>query len=137
MPIAMQPVPSADFLARRANLRETALERGPRSDALELPPGDLLLRVDRFALTANNITYAVFGDAMAYWSFFPSHDGWGRVPVWGFADVERSARAGLEPGERIYGYLPMSTHLRVRPERVTPRGFVDAAAHRAKLPPVY
>jgi uncharacterized protein DUF2855 len=137
MPIAMPPVPSADFLARRASLRETTLERGPRSDALPLAPGDLLLRVDRFALTANNITYAVFGDAMAYWSFFPSHGEWGRVPVWGFADVERSAHAGFESGERIYGYLPMSTHLLVRPDRVTPRGFVDGAAHRAKLPPVY
>src|SRR5262245_24819840 len=137
MPPEIRPVPSADFLVRRADLRETTLERGPRSDALPLAEGELLLRVDRFALTANNITYAVFGDAMAYWSFFPSRDGWGRVPVWGFADVERSAHPGLEPGERIYGYLPMSTHLRVRPDRLTPRGFVDGAAHRAKLPPVY
>jgi|SRR5262245_1899008 len=137
MPIAMQPVQSADFLARRADLRETAVERGPRSDALELAAGELLLRVDRFAFTANNVTYAVFGDAMSYWTFFPSHGGWGRVPVWGFADLERSACPGLEPGERIYGYLPMSTHLRVRPDRVTAKGFVDASAHRAKLPPVY
>jgi hypothetical protein len=137
MPTAIRPVPSADFLVRRAELRETTLERGPRSDALALAPGELLLRVDRFALTANNVTYAVFGDAMAYWSFFPSHSGWGRVPVWGFADVERSAHPGLEPGERIYGYLPMSTHLVVRPERVTPRGFVDGTSHRAALPPVY
>ena len=137
MSTEIRPVPSADFLVRRADLRETALVRGPRSDALELAAGELLLRVDRFALTANNVTYAVFGDAMAYWSFFPSHGGWGRVPVWGFADVERSAHPGLEPGERIYGYLPMSTHLVVRPERVTPRGFVDGADHRAKLPPVY
>jgi hypothetical protein len=137
MPVALPPAPSADLLVRRGSLGETATLRGPRSDALELAAGELLLRVDRFALTANNITYGVFGDAMAYWSFFPSQEGWGRVPVWGFADVERSAHADFAPGERIYGYLPMSTHLRVQPDRVSPTSFVDGVAHRAKLSPVY
>jgi hypothetical protein len=27
------------------------------------------LSVDRFAVTANNITYAVFGDLLSYWNF--------------------------------------------------------------------
>ena len=32
---------------------------------------------------------------MNYWRFFPaSEDGWGRVPVWGFADVVASRRRG-------------------------------------------
>lgn len=110
-------------------------------DVDEVPtasPGEVLLRIDRFALTSNNVTYAAFGDAMGYWGFFPAaDDGWGRVPVWGFADVEASTVEGIAEGERVYGYLPMSDHLVVTPDRITDDGFVDAVAHRAALPPVY
>lgn len=101
-------------------------------------PDQLLLRVGRFALTSNNVTYAAFGDAMRYWDFFPAaDDGWGRVPVWGFADVESSNVDVIEVGERVYGYFPMGSHLVVTPDRVSSKGFVDASDHRAALPPVY
>lgn len=100
--------------------------------------GQALLRISRFAVTANNVTYAVFGDAMAYWQFFPAADeGWGRVPVWGYADVEASRAPGLAEGERVYGYLPMATHLVVTPGEVQAGSFVDASSHRAPLPPIY
>jgi NADPH:quinone reductase-like Zn-dependent oxidoreductase len=102
-----------------------------------LEDGQARLRVDQFALTANNVTYAVFGDAMAYWQFFPADEGWGRVPVWGFADVEESQVDGLRVGDRVYGYLPMASHLVVTPSRISESGFVDDAPHRAALPPVY
>lgn len=119
---------------RRDDLRATqVVDAAPAIDE-----GGALLRVDRFALTANNVTYAAFGEAMQYWSFFPaSQDGWGRVPVWGFAEVEHSDVAGLSVGQRVYGYFPMGSHLAVSPERVTASGFVDAAPHRVALPPVY
>jgi hypothetical protein len=103
----------------------------------EIGDGEARLRIDQFALTANNVTYAVFGDAMSYWQFFPAGEGWGRVPVWGFADVEASRADGLREGERIYGYFPMASHLVVTPSRVDGGGFVDAAPHRVALPPVY
>src|SRR4051812_9316729 len=74
---------------------------------------------------------------MGYWSFFPASEGWGRVPVWGFADVEASRAPGIEVGERIYGYLPMGSHLVVAPENISANGFVDGAGHRGALPPVY
>lgn len=107
----------------------------------EPAPGEALLRVDAFALTANNITYAVAGDSIGYWKFFPAQgapeDGWGRIPVWGFADVVRSNADGVAKGERYYGYFPMAGYLTVQPQRVSERGFSDGAAHRAELPPVY
>lgn len=106
-----------------------------------LEPGQALLRVDSFGLTANNVTYAVFGDAMSYWKFFPAgaaaDEGWGRVPVWGFAEVEASEAEGVGPGTRVYGYLPPSSHLVVTPSRAGGSGFVDATEHRAALPPAY
>ena len=53
---------------KRDDLRTT---RWVDDDTSELADGEARLRVDLFALTANNVTYAVFGDAMRYWSFFP------------------------------------------------------------------
>ena len=51
--------------------------------------GEALLRVESFGLTSNNITYAVFGEAMNYWDFFPaSGPEWGKLNVWGYARVE-------------------------------------------------
>lgn len=119
---------------RRDNLRATrVVESVPEAN-----PGSALLRIDRFALTANNVTYAAFGASMRYWDFFPtSEESWGRVPVWGFAEVQQSDVPGLVEGRRVYGFFPMGSHLVVTPERVTPNGFVDAGAHRAALPPVY
>jgi hypothetical protein len=74
---------------------------------------------------------------MSYWAFFPAEEGWGRMPVWGFAEVAASEHPDVETGRRIYGYFPASTHLVVRPERVREEGFVDATPHRAELPPLY
>ena len=33
--------------------------------------GEILAEIERFALTANNISYAVVGDKLGYWKFFP------------------------------------------------------------------
>ncbi len=123
-----------DFLVKRDDLRECRIAE---SDEPEIDYGQALLRVDTFGLTANNVTYAVFGEAMSYWDFFPAADGWGRVPMWGFAEVERSQAEGVEPGTRLYGYLPPSSHLVVTPARAAAGGFVDGSPHRAALPSAY
>jgi hypothetical protein len=99
--------------------------------------GEVLLHIDRFALTANNVTYAAHGVDMAYWGFFPADPGFGIVPVWGFATVVESQAEGIAAGARFYGYWPMASHALLLPAKVTPRGFTDAAAHRLRLPPVY
>ena len=73
------------------------------------------------------VTYAAFGETMNYWGFFPADDpDWGRIPVWGFANVVESRCDGINPGERVYGYWPISTHAVLQPERVNSSGFVDA-----------
>jgi hypothetical protein len=82
-------------------------------------------------------TATVMGEAMSYWDFFPAPAGWGRVPMWGFAEVERSEVEGVEVGTRIYGYLPPSSHLVVTPAEADERGFVDGSPHRAALPSAY
>lgn len=103
-----------------------------------LQDGEVRLLIDAFALTANNITYAAFGEAMNYWKFFPAEEaGWGRIPVWGFATVNESLHEDIDPGERFYGYFPMGTELIVRPDDVREGGFLDASAHRNGLPVFY
>ncbi|MDP2262206.1 MAG: DUF2855 family protein [Hydrogenophaga sp.] len=107
-----------------------------------LADGEARLRIDRFAYTSNNITYAAFGDAMHYWDFFPvapQPDGaaWGCIPVWGFAEVVESRAPGVDVGERVYGYFPMASHVVLQPTRVAAHGWADGAAHRAALHPVY
>jgi NADPH:quinone reductase-like Zn-dependent oxidoreductase len=123
-----------DFLLAKDDLHRCRFADDPAPEPGE---GQALLRVDAFGLTSNNITYAMFGEAMSYWAFFPAAEGWGRVPVWGFAEVLDSAIAELEPGTRLYGYLPPSSELLVTPSRVDARGFTDATAHRAQLPGAY
>jgi hypothetical protein len=127
-------VPMADFLVKRDDLRECRIAE---STAPQIEAGQALLRVDSFGLTANNVTYAVMGEAMSYWDFFPAQDGWGRVPMWGFAEVERSEAGGVEEGVRVFGYLPPSSHLAVVPADAGESGFVDASSHRAQLPSAY
>jgi hypothetical protein len=125
----------SDFLVKRDDLRECRVADSPPP---EIGPGQALLRVDSFGLTSNNVTYAVFGEAMHYWDFFPTEeDGWGRVPMWGFAEVERSEAEGVEQGTRLFGYLPPSSYLAVTPADASEAGFVDAAPHRAALPSAY
>ncbi len=123
-----------DFLVKRDDLRQTRIAEG---EPPEIESGQALLRVDSFGLTANNITYAVMGDAMSYWDFFPAEEGWGRVPMWGFAEVQGSEAEGVEAGTRLYGYLPPSSHLVVEPAAADGRGFADGSAHRKPLPSAY
>jgi hypothetical protein len=123
------------FLVNRSDLSQARIENFDAS--APLAAGEVRMRIGHFAFTANNITYAVFGEAMHYWRFFPAAEGWGCIPVWGFAEVESSACDGITPGERVYGYWPMATHAVVQPASVGALGFVDASAHRADLPAIY
>lgn len=123
-----------DLLVSRQDLRECRVAETPRP-ALE--PGQALLRVDSFGMTANNVTYAVWGDAMSYWRFFPAPEGWGRLPVWGFAGVVESEAEVLRPGGRVFGFLPASHHLVVQPEGVSAAAFLNAAPHLRDLSSAY
>jgi Protein of unknown function (DUF2855) len=112
-----------------SEVRETA--------APQIGSGEILLTVEQFAVTANNVTYAAMGDGMKYWDFFPAPDGFGIVPVWGHAYVAASNVEGFTVGERVYGYLPMASHLVVTPTAVKPGSFADASPHRQHLAGVY
>lgn len=123
------------LLVKQDRLAESRLVRSPDAP---LAPNEVRVRIESFALTANNITYAVYGDSMSYWRFFPSGEqGWGIVPVWGFGTVVQSLHPGVAVGERLYGYWPMSDSTVLQPVALASGRFNDGAAHRAELPPIY
>ncbi len=126
---------TSSFLVSKSDINRHTLKTSDTAHLLL--DGQALLKVDHFSFTANNVTYAAFGDAMKYWDFFPSEDGWGIVPVWGFADVVESRAEGVSIGDRFYGYFPMATHLTVTPAKVSEGGFFDGADHRQHLSPIY
>jgi len=125
-----------DFEVRR---RELGITRFVDPPPFALGHGQVVLRVDSFGLTTNNITYGVAGEMLKYWDFFPPQpgDGWGRIPAFGFAEVVASRHQSVAEGTRVFGYLPMSNFLTVDPGRVDGRGFFDGAHHRQAMASAY
>lgn len=128
---------SYDFAVSRDDLRASTVVPLPAPEDVELADGQVLLRVDNFSITANNVTYAAMGEAMRYWEFFPAAEGLGRIPAWGYCEIMRSDVEGMPVGARIYGYMPMSSYFVVEPTDISETGFVDGASHRAELPAIY
>lgn len=118
----------------RKDIRTTELVDVPQAP---LAPGAARLKLDLFALTSNNVTYAAMGEGMlGYWDFFPAPEGFGKVPVWGFGTVTDSNAPDIAVGSRFYGYYPLAETLDVMP-RKTATGFVDTASHRAPKAALY
>src|SRR5450755_4241935 len=123
------------FAVDRADLRRT---RWLESAATPVEPGAARLRIERFALTSNNVTYGAFGEAMHYWDFYPTGDpATGCIPVWGFATVSESRCAGVDAGGRFYGHFSMADDVVLQPARIDSSGFFDAAPRRRELASVY
>jgi hypothetical protein len=105
----------------------------------ELADGQIRLRIDSFAVTANNISYAGAGDLLGYWDFFPADDDptvWGRVPAMGWAEIVESRVDGLDVGTRYYGWFPMASSV-VFTATPTRDGFRDDGPHRQAHAPIY
>ena len=128
---------SADFVVARDDLQRCKTIETQLPEPAALPEEALLVKVTRFAFTANNITYAVMGDTLKYWTLFPAPDGFGNVPVWGLGEVIASRHPGIAVGETLFGYFPMATHLVIEAADVSKRGLRDGAAHRQGVSPVY
>ncbi|MEE8166005.1 MAG: DUF2855 family protein [Myxococcota bacterium] len=128
---ANQPI---DFQVNRDDFRECRFVPGARVGGLA--SGQVLFKVDRFALTANNISYAAAGDRLNYWGFFPGPDRWGRIPAMGFGEVIDSKNLDVTVGACCFGFFPMSRHL-IIDAQANSTGMVDTVPHRAEHAPVY
>jgi hypothetical protein len=120
---------------RRGSIGDAEVHEEPQTALTE---GQIRLRVDRFAVTANNVSYAGTGDLLGYWDFFPSSDAstWGRVPAVGYAEIIQSRNPELPVGGRYHGWFPMAETVDFA-ATATPEGFRDDGAHRQMHAPIY
>jgi hypothetical protein len=125
---------TTDFLIDLADVNRTKIGSSRCSTGKD----DVLVKVEQFAFTANNMTYALIGASTGwYWDFFPAPRGWGRIPVWGFGKVVASEVGDVEIGENLFGYFPMSTHVVLKPGKIRTDSLHDTSEHRAHLSPAY
>lgn len=131
-------VTNNEMWVNRENYRETKVV------ATDLPPltdGEVLVAIDKFGLTANNVSYAVSGDIIGYWGYYPvtnnTEENWGKVPVWGCATVIESNSDDIATGERLWGFFPMASHVTLKPGKITTDQFMDITDHRKDLPALY
>ena len=108
------------------------------SNAVSIHDGEIAVRIESYAFTANNVTYGVAGDTIGYWKFFPAENNaenkWGCIPMWGFAEITHSKLEGLSLGERLFGYFPAADSLILSPIKISDQSFSDGKEHRKELP---
>ena len=125
---------STELWVNREDLRITRQVISKIPDIVE---GQVLVSIDKFGLTANNVSYAVAGDSIGYWGYYPAEDGWGKIPVWGCASVIESSCAEVPVGDRLWGFFPMASHVVLQPGYVHTDYFMDLTDHRQGLPALY
>ncbi|KAJ3337510.1 Acyl-CoA wax alcohol acyltransferase 2 [Gonapodya sp. JEL0774] len=89
--ISEMTVKSVQFIFKQADPREFEVrttQLGP------LKQGEILVRIDKFGVTSNNVSYLATGRSLRYFDFFPvegdKQKALGKMPVWGFATVTHS-----------------------------------------------
>jgi len=123
------------FEVDRQDFRQTRI--ADATPSTPLAAGQIRLAVERFAFTSNNITYAVAGDMLDYWGFFPADQPWGRIPAIGLASVVESANPDIEVGGRYFGFYPMGTELVIDAQSRRNASFRDVGPHRANHAATY
>ncbi len=123
-----------EIQVRRDNILDT---RELEISRPALATGEVRVAIDKFALTANNVTYAVAGDMIGYWNFYPREEGWGIVPVWGIGEVVESTLPDVAVGERLYGFYPMASEVVLSFDDAQAATLMESSEHRQALPGTY
>ena len=130
---------SHDFIFNPDDFRDAKFVSGARYDADTLADGEVIIEIDRLALTANTVSYGVAGKSglIRYLESFPAPQGYARMPFWGFGNIIASAHPELSVGERLYGFYPPSTYLLTKMDKVTPTACRDVTPCRGSIPAFY
>jgi hypothetical protein len=94
-----------------------------------LNENQILLKIDKFGFTSNNITYIGLGNSFHYFDFFSFDATHSSVPVWGIATVVDSKSPKIVTGERIYGYFPMANYCVLEPIQIRLSHFYVSRPH--------
>eukprot|EP00747_Dinoflagellata_sp_TGD_P181138 gnl/TRDRNA2_/TRDRNA2_34703_c0_seq1.p1 gnl/TRDRNA2_/TRDRNA2_34703_c0~~gnl/TRDRNA2_/TRDRNA2_34703_c0_seq1.p1 ORF type:complete len:403 (-),score=73.69 gnl/TRDRNA2_/TRDRNA2_34703_c0_seq1:50-1111(-) len=108
---------------------------------MPLGEGQVLVRVEKFVLTANTITYALAGRMPPLSTFLnfpvpediPNAERYARCPCWGTGTIVTSRCPEVGVGLRIHGYFAMSPFVILTPTNIKATTFMDGAAHRKTL----
>jgi len=77
-----------EFQTLKSDITQVRLAESQLDANATLAEGELLLEIDKFGFSANNVTYAAAGDQLGYWQFFPASDNaegnWGGYSGLGF-----------------------------------------------------
>ena len=104
-----------------------------------LAPGQVLVAVDKVALTSNSLSYVIGSQSglMPWLDVFPAPEGYGHIPCWGFGDVVHSNNDQVPEGERLYGFFPIASQIVLDAGKTHKGGFTDIAECRAGVAPFY
>eukprot|EP01118_Nematostelium_gracile_P017348 TRINITY_DN737_c0_g1_i1.p1 TRINITY_DN737_c0_g1~~TRINITY_DN737_c0_g1_i1.p1 ORF type:complete len:369 (-),score=99.60 TRINITY_DN737_c0_g1_i1:57-1109(-) len=127
---------SFDHFVEKKNFHNQIFRDGIDASS-EIGEKEILLRLDLFTLTANNVTYGVVGDLL-YWHFYPADQPeLGRIPIWGYAVVVKSNVDQVKEGERLFGFFPISTYFKLKVDVVEPTLLMEISDHRKQIPFVF
>lgn len=127
---------SWQLTVNKNDIRKSKIAPNPRPQQLEA--GQILVKIEKLALTASNVAYAHFGTSRRFWDFFPSPiSGMGILPAWGFGEVIESANEEILVGERLYGFFPVASHLVIDAEKANENTIEALDSHRLELSSVY
>ena len=126
----------------QVNKQDLSINRVASGSSETLTNEGISFEVERFAFTANNLTYFMVGEKLGYWQFFPPIDNradenWGIIPVWGIGKVVASNNSLVEVGSRYFGYFPPATYLHMNSIALAQGNLIDTSAHRKPLPQGY
>lgn len=116
----------------QVNKRDFRQVRLVEPETKPLESGEVRVAIEKFALTANNVSYAIGGDDV-YWQFYPAPEEWGVVPVWGVATVTESQNPDAPVGTRLHGFYPMANTAALRLQKKNDMQFREVSAYRVPL----
>lgn len=121
------------------DFRNTSLVDGFIATPDTLEDGQLMVRIDKVALTSNSVSYVIGSQQglMSWLDVFPAPQGLGHIPCWGFGDVLYSRHPDIPEGERLYGFFPIASHAIFTPGKTHNLGFTDVAENRDGVAPFY
>ena len=108
------------------DFRQSRVELQPAANEV-LVAGEIRVRIDKIAMTANSISYGFAGKSglIRYLDIYPASDGYANLPCWGYGDIVESSHPNITSGDRIYGFLPIASHVTMIPGDVSHGGFTD------------
>jgi len=120
------------------DFRQSRVEPQPEL-ANDLVDGEIRVRIDKIAMTANSISYGFAGKSglIRYLDIYPASDGYANLPCWGYGDIVQSSHPDITTGDRIYGFLPIASHVTMAPGKISQGGFTDTRECRSVVPPFY